>query len=64
MMMGADDGEEDDFIESTSESGDSARHVTCVENKESGPNTNTGYQPNIKSYPNIDILRISNLSGI
>ena len=26
MMMGADDGEEDDFIESTSESGDSARH--------------------------------------
>ena len=37
---------------------------TWVENKESSPNTNTGYQPNIRSCPNIDIPRISNLSGI
>ena len=38
---------------------------TCwVENEGSDPNTNTGSQPNIKSYPNIDIPRISNLSGI
>ena len=29
-----------------------------VENKESSPNTDTGYQPNIKSFPNIDIPRI------
>ena len=35
-----------------------------VENKESNPNTSTGYQPNIKSCPNIDIPWISNLSGI
>ena len=40
---------------------------TWVENEESSPNTNTGYQPNLKSCPNIDIPRISNhinLSGI
>ena len=42
----------------------SRRHFfTWVENKESSPNTNTGYQSNIKSCPNIDIPRISNLSG-
>ena len=42
----------------------SARRV-WVENKDSSPNTNTGYQPNIKSCPNIDIpWIISNLSGI
>lgn len=32
--------------------------VTWVENKESNPNTNTGYQRNIRSCPNIDIPRI------
>ena len=31
---------------------------TWVESKESSPNTNTAYQPNIKSRPNIDIPRI------
>ena len=39
-----------------------AIRITWGDNKESSPNTNTGYQPNIKSCPNIDIPRISNLS--
>ena len=38
--------------------------VRWVEKKESSPNTDTGNQPNIKSCPNIDSPRISNLSGI
>ena len=35
-----------------------------VENKESSPCTNMKYHRNIKSYPNIDISRISNRAGI
>ena len=35
-----------------------------VENKESGPATDTEYQPDVKFCPNIDIPRISNFSGI
>ena len=39
-------------------------HLGGVENKEFSPNPNTGYQPNIKSWSNIDIPRITNLSWI